>query len=227
METEWFWQNAKMGVETAGKQKSMLEVYVKNLGTAWFGVACREQRVAAASFGYDEKTTQESLNKKLPPNTPRHVVAAPSTFAQNVLALMKNIYEGKGTPQEVPLDMERLSVYTQLVLRTVTLIPVGYVASYGGVAAATGGGARAVGNVMASNPFVPLVPCHRVVTSSLGIGGYGGGLHVKIEFLKREKRGFTEPKEVPVKNRGLRVFPVEFVLRKLEKNTIHKNYQVT
>jgi alkylated DNA nucleotide flippase Atl1 len=90
------------------------------------------------------------------------------------------------------------------------------------VATAVGGGARAVGNVMANNPFAPVVPCHRVVTSNLGLGGYGGGLQVKYEFLKREQQGFAEPKEILIDGQELRVFPVEFVLQKLKKATTSK-----
>jgi hypothetical protein len=49
------------------------------------------------------------------------------------------------------------------------------------------------------------------------LGGYGGGLDVKLAFLIREKRGFTATREIPVNGRKLQVFPVEFVLRKLGK----------
>ncbi len=87
--------------------------------------------------------------------------------------------------------------------------------SYGAIAEAAGGASRAVGNIMAANPFAPLVPCHRVVRSDCTLGGYGGGLDVKLEILKREKRGFAVPREIPVGDRKLRVFPVEFVLDKL------------
>jgi O-6-methylguanine DNA methyltransferase len=98
------------------------------------------------------------------------------------------------------------------------LIPVGYVASYGSIAKAAGGSPRAVGNVMAANPFVPIVPCHRVVSSDFTLGGYGGGLDVKLDFLVREKRGHQSPKEISVGDRKLTVSPVEFVLRKLKKD---------
>jgi O-6-methylguanine DNA methyltransferase len=91
------------------------------------------------------------------------------------------------------------------------------VSSYGGVAKAVGGGPRAVGNVMARNPFPPIVPCHRVVGSDLTLGGYGGGLDVKRSFLVRERRGYTSEREVPVNGKKLHVFPVESVLRRLEK----------
>lgn len=68
---------------------------------------------------------------------------------------------------------------------------------------------------MASNPFAPIVPCHRVVKSDFTLGGYGGGLKVKLELLSKEKRGFSEPKEIDVNGQLLQVFPVEYSLRNL------------
>jgi hypothetical protein len=68
---------------------------------------------------------------------------------------------------------------------------------------------------MAANPFAPIVPCHRVVKSDFSLGGYGGGLKVKLSLLGREKRGYSTSKEIEVNGRHLQVFPVEYVLRDL------------
>lgn len=124
---------------------------------------------------------------------------------------------GKDSSSVFPLAMEHLSNYARSILRVVILIPVGYVSSYGLVAKAGGGGARAVGRIMATNPFAPIVPCHRVVTSDYGLGGYGGGIDVKLAFLAREKRGYISAREIPVDGKKLHVFPVEFVLKRLRK----------
>jgi methylated-DNA-[protein]-cysteine S-methyltransferase len=188
----------------------MTEVCVENVDGVWFGVTCKENRVLATAFGSDRNRVLGNLRETVPFDA----VCSPSAFAEKILSALKQVYEGKEIPLEIPLNMERLPVYTQKVLRVVSRIPVGYVASYGGVAAAAGGGARAVGNVMANNPFAPIVPCHRVVTSALELGGYGGGLSAKIEFLKREERGYTQPQQILTENGGLKVFPAEFVLRR-------------
>ena len=112
--------------------------------------------------------------------------------------------------------MTRLPSYTQRVLKATAQIPLGYVTSYSSIAKAVGGGPRAVGNIMAANPFAPIVPCHRVVKSDFGLGGYGGGLKVKVELLQREKRGFSASKEVEVKGGSyLAVFPAEYALKNL------------
>jgi O-6-methylguanine DNA methyltransferase len=154
----------------------------------------------------------KSLLSAVPFDVPLQVFSELTAFAADALALVKDVYDGKGASRGLPLAMEHLSVYTRKVLEATALIPVGYVVSYGGVAEAAGGGARAVGNVMATNPFAPVVPCHRVVGAAFTLGGYGGGLDVKRRFLEREKRGYAFQREISVGERKLRVFPVESVL---------------
>ena len=68
-------------------------------------------------------------------------------------------------------------------------IPFGKTISYGELAAIVGkpGAARAVGTAMARNPLPILIPCHRVITSAGGLGGYGGGLDMKRWLLAHEK----------------------------------------
>lgn len=196
----------------------MIGVYAKNIGGVWFGVACGEQRVFGTSFAVSEQEALRSLLSSIPFNVPFQVLSKPSAFAEDVLASVKSVHDGNGVSQSFSLATEHLPAYTQKVLRVTSLIPVGYVASYGSIAKAAGGSPRAVGRVMAENSFAPIVPCHRVVNSDFTLGGYGGGLSVKLELLVREKRGYTSPREIPVGDQKLQVFPVEFVLRKLERN---------
>ena len=56
------------------------------------------------------------------------------------------------------------------------------------MAAAAGSprGARAAGNALGANPIPIVVPCHRVLHSGGGLGGYGGGLDRKEFLLKLE-----------------------------------------
>jgi methylated-DNA-[protein]-cysteine S-methyltransferase len=204
-----------MSVGLQGKLKNMFEVYTKNIDGIWFGVVVERQKVAASTFGSEEEKILAEFSKIFR-STPLKLDSMLSDFAEEAILTMRDIRDGKDTFEAVPLWMDRLPAYTQRVLSTVSKIPIGYVASYGGIAEAIGGGARAVGNAMATNRFAPFVPCHRVVTSTLGLGGYGGGLRAKFEFLTRERRGFKDPKEVIVENGSLIVFPVELVLQKLD-----------
>jgi methylated-DNA-[protein]-cysteine S-methyltransferase len=74
------------------------------------------------------------------------------------------------------------------VLRVTSEIPYGGVLSYGEVAADAGSprGSRAAGNALGSNPIPIVVPCHRVLHSGGGLGGYGGGLERKRWLLELE-----------------------------------------
>ena len=195
----------------------MIGVYAKNVGGIWFGVACDKQRVFGTSFAVSEQEALRSLLSSIPFNVPFQVLSEPSAFAEDVLASVKNVYYGKDATHGFSLATEHLPAYTRRVLEAASLIQVGYVASYGSIAKAAGGSPRAVGNVMARNPFAPLVPCHRVVSSDFTLGGYGGGLDVKLNLLVREKRGYTSPREIPVNGKKLQVIPVEFMLRTLKK----------
>ena len=48
---------------------------------------------------------------------------------------------------------------------------------------------RAVANACAKNPYAPKIPCHRVIRSDGGLGGYSGpgGIRQKIRLLRSEK----------------------------------------
>jgi O-6-methylguanine DNA methyltransferase len=75
--------------------------------------------------------------------------------------------------------------FAEAVLREVIHIPIGETLSYGEVAAMAGkpGAARVVGNIMSSNPFPIIIPCHRVIKSDGTPGGYGGHPNMKIWLL--------------------------------------------
>ncbi|MFW6689749.1 methylated-DNA--[protein]-cysteine S-methyltransferase [Streptomyces sp. MAR4 CNX-425] len=67
-------------------------------------------------------------------------------------------------------------------------VPYGSVVSYQFLADRVGepGAAQAVGRAMASNPLPIVVPCHRVIESDGGLGGFGGGLETKRSLLALE-----------------------------------------
>jgi methylated-DNA-[protein]-cysteine S-methyltransferase len=74
------------------------------------------------------------------------------------------------------------------VLRATARIPFGAVSSYREVAAEAGSpnAYRAAGNALGSNPIPIVVPCHRVLHSGGGLGGYTGGLERKEYLLRLE-----------------------------------------
>jgi O-6-methylguanine DNA methyltransferase len=191
----------------------MICLYTKNIHGTWFAVACAGQQVVATSFADFEQKALNSLLSNIPFNVPFQMVPFPSLYAKDVFVLMNDIFEGKDVDVVFNLATDNLPKYTTRVLKVVMQIPTGYVTSYGAVAKSVGGGPRAVGNVMAGNIFVPLVPCHRVVKTDFSLGGYGGGLKIKYQLLTKEKRGYSEPKAVVLSDGEiLQVYPVEVTL---------------
>jgi O-6-methylguanine DNA methyltransferase len=190
----------------------MIEIYTQNSGDTWFAVALNQQKIVTSTFSPTQKTTIQNILGNIPFNLPFQVFHEPSTTAKNALSALKSIYDGQETKVELALASSYLPAYSKKVLKATSAIPVGYVATYGGIARAVGGGPRAVGNIMAGNPFAPIVPCHRVVNSDFTLGGYGGGLKVKMELLRKEQRGFFQPKQIAAEGGALSLFPVEYVL---------------
>jgi methylated-DNA-[protein]-cysteine S-methyltransferase len=67
-------------------------------------------------------------------------------------------------------------------------VPFGHVVSYKELAERAGHprASRAVGTAMATNPVPIVVPCHRVLRTGGSLGGYGGGLDMKLHLLRLE-----------------------------------------
>jgi methylated-DNA-[protein]-cysteine S-methyltransferase len=87
------------------------------------------------------------------------------------------------------LDWSLITGFARRVLRELAEgVPYGAVVGYQDLADRVGerGAARAVGSAMGANPIPVVVPCHRVVESDGGIGGFGGGLEIKRSLLALE-----------------------------------------
>jgi methylated-DNA-[protein]-cysteine S-methyltransferase len=109
--------------------------------------------------------------------------------SQQILMTVLDVHNGKedAATKDVKLDFTGFTEKQIAVLKVVMQIPFGSTMAYGEVAKKAGipGAARFVGNVMRINRLGPIIPCHRVV-SSTGLGGYTGGIDKKIDLLSRE-----------------------------------------
>ena len=78
--------------------------------------------------------------------------------------------------------------FAEQVYKELKRVPRGKVTTYGDLAKRIGRpkAARAVGTALHKNPYAPQVPCHRVLKSDGGIGGFAEGIKVKIKILKSE-----------------------------------------
>lgn len=88
---------------------------------------------------------------------------------------------------DLPLDPQG-SAFQKSAWARLCQIPWGETLTYGEMAAAVGGSARAIGAVMGANPIPILIPCHRVVAAFGRLGGYSGGRGsaTKLHLLRHE-----------------------------------------
>jgi methylated-DNA-[protein]-cysteine S-methyltransferase len=97
-------------------------------------------------------------------------------------------FEGRARDFDLDVDYTLTKGFVRRVLRATARIPFGTLSTYRVVARRAGSpnGYRAAGNALGSNPIPIVVPCHRVIHSTGGLGGYTGGLRRKEFLLKLE-----------------------------------------
>ena len=132
----------------------------------------------------DVDSVLEGISRRMSPR----IVQAPAPL-DRARRELEEYFEGRRRSFELALDWSLVGgPFGRQVLRVTSEIPYGGVLSYREVATDAGSprGSRAAGNALGSNPIPIVVPCHRVLHSGGGLGGYGGGLDRKRWLLELE-----------------------------------------
>lgn len=143
------------------------------------------QMSAATACGTSQRRTTASEAGQIADDRP----PAGETVLREASAELDAYVAGDLREFATPLDWSLASAFHTRVLRALAhTVPYGQVTGYRDLAVAVGepGAARAVGAAMGANPLPIIVPCHRVVESGGGIGGFGGGLETKRGLLALE-----------------------------------------
>ena len=108
---------------------------------------------------------------------------------------LEEYFERRRRTFAVPVDLSAVKGFGQKILKQTTRIPFGAVATYRDVATRAGSprAVRAAGNALGANPVPIVVPCHRVVRTGGGLGGYTVGLERKIALLELEGVSLPHP----------------------------------
>jgi methylated-DNA-[protein]-cysteine S-methyltransferase len=148
-------------------------------------------RVAFASESHDG--VLEELAERISPR----VLEAPARL-DPVRRELDAYFEGRLHEFDVPIDWSLSHGFLRRAREACYAIPYGRVLTYSQLAEAAGSprAVRAAGNAMARNPIPIVVPCHRVVRTGGGLGGYGGGLDVKRWLLELEHARPPEPAQL-------------------------------
>jgi methylated-DNA-[protein]-cysteine S-methyltransferase len=148
-------------------------------------VAATERGLVRVSFHTERH--DDVLDDLVVRISPR-VLEAPERL-DDVRRELDEYFEGARRSFELPLDWRLSHGFRSKVLRKLyENVPYGETASYAEMAAEAGSprAYRAAGSACGSNPIPVVVPCHRVVATGGGLGGYGGGLDMKRFLLRLE-----------------------------------------
>lgn len=137
-------------------------------------------------IGFEEEPEAVALSQVAEAIGPRIVESRAETLVAR--EALQGYLEG-GTRPSMPVDLALVSgAFRRRVLDELVKVPSGEVVTYGGLAARAGrpGAARAAGTACARNPLPLVIPCHRVVPGSGGVGSYAGGADRKRALLAME-----------------------------------------
>jgi len=149
-------------------------------------VASTNKGVCAVDFLTSEQSFLKRLRKQFPGD-----IARDDRKNQKVMTQLKQYLKGELRHFACPLDIKGTS-FEKKVWSALKRIPYGKTKSYKDIAKSIGHpkAFRAVGNANGSNSIPLIIPCHRVIESNGGLGGFGHGLKVKAKLLNLERVKF-------------------------------------
>jgi methylated-DNA-[protein]-cysteine S-methyltransferase len=151
-------------------------------------VACTDRGLVRLAYLGDEAEDEDTVLEQLASAISPRVLASPRRL-DDPRRELDQYFAGARHEFELPLDWQLAHGFGRRVLRATARIPYGALSSYKEVATEAGSprGFRAAGNALGSNPIPIVVPCHRVLHSGGGLGGYTGGLDRKRKLLAVER----------------------------------------
>jgi O-6-methylguanine DNA methyltransferase len=163
----------------------METIYYSSFDSPFLGkvfVASTERGVCFVDFVRPEKALVKRLKERFPGKIVRD-----DRKNRDILNQLKKYLKGELQHFDCKLDF-RGTPFQKKVWSALAKIPYGRTRSYGDIARAIGHpkAFRAVGNANGRNSIPLIVPCHRVIESNGGLGGFGHGIKVKKQLLDFE-----------------------------------------
>jgi methylated-DNA-[protein]-cysteine S-methyltransferase len=146
-------------------------------------VAVTERGLVRLSYTDSNEGALTSLAERLGPRILRRPARTDAVRRQ-----LDEYFAGRRRDFDTPLDWSLIRGFGRRVLEATVAIPFGQVSTYQAVATEAGNprASRATGNALGANPIPIIIPCHRVLRTGGGFGGYTGGLHRKELLLQIE-----------------------------------------
>lgn len=160
----------------------------------WMALAADEDTVHGLTFGHEVAPKAVRSLRRIIRDAPNDTcrVSDASAEIRSLIQRLQEFADGRESEfLDVRLNLSHLTPFGEIVTQRCRKIPWGDTLSYRDLAVACGhpGAARAVGNVMRNNRFPLIVPCHRVLATGGGLGGYSApqGLQMKERLLVIER----------------------------------------
>ena len=163
-----------------------MRLQVMRVGVPIVGAVC----VAASPYGVVRVHLGDELarfERELAEAYPDAVLVGPGAATRQAAHAIKAYLDGGPDPTGVPVVLPE-DTFSARVWREIQKIPRGEVRPYARLAKALKKpqASRAVGQACGRNPVPLLIPCHRVVASDGGLGGFTGDLRWKRGLLELE-----------------------------------------
>lgn len=154
-------------------------------------VAATADGVCAVKLGDSEASLVRDLKREYPAADIRENQQTRTAWVKAIIEHLR----GTQPSLDLPIDVQA-TAFQWKVWRALQQIPYGETRAYADVARAIGQpqAARAVARACATNPVCLVVPCHRVVPTAGGTGGYRWGAERKAKLLAKEARVPGVPK---------------------------------
>ncbi len=130
---------------------------------------------------------EEEFHTWLEESFPKSVFKCSSAANSRYEFALRSYFSGSLTKFDLELNI-KAGGFQRIALQELAKVPHGKTISYGELAALAGSprAARAAGTACARNPIPIVLPCHRVVASGGGVGGFGGRIDIKRFLLRLE-----------------------------------------
>ena len=164
--------------------------HIQELPAGWIGLVASDDGLRRATLKPTPEEVLEDLGSDV--DNADH---DPEFFAATVARFISYSGGDMSALQDIQLDLAGTPPFFRAAWAACRNIPPGETRSYRWLAAEAGNpkAVRAAGQAMARNRFVLIIPCHRVISSDGGLGGYGGGgLGVKAKLLQMELEQSSE-----------------------------------
>lgn len=179
-------QHLHRRLEAAAAEAGVLDVAYTVLDTPVgpLLLAATERGLVRVAYAREE---HEKVLAELADRLGPRVLHAPARL-EPAAEQLREYFAGTRTRFELPLDRSLSQGFRRRVQEHLPGIGYGSTRSYGEVARSVGSprAVRAVGSACATNPLPVVVPCHRVLRSDGGLGGYIGGTAAKSALLELE-----------------------------------------